>query len=153
MSVITVVGNLVSTPEVRFTPSGNQMTTGTVVENHGYKDKVTNEWVETEPTFWPFVLWGEMGGNAAESLAKGDRVIVVGETRTNTWDDKTTGEKRSRVELNAREIAVSFKFAQARVVRRTRAEQPGTAGQAAADSWGVEGATESVGASDGPAPF
>lgn len=140
MSTITVVGNLVSTPEVRFTPSGNQMTTGTVVENHGYKDKLTGDWVETAPTFWPFVLWGEMGGNAVESFAKGDRVVVVGETRTNEWTDKDTGDKRSRVELNVREIAASLKFAQARLVRRTKAEQPGSVAAGARDAWGTEGA-------------
>lgn len=151
MSAITVVGNLVNTPEVRFTPSGNQMTTGTVVENHGYKDKTTNEWVETPPTFWPFVLWGEMGGNAAESLARGDRVVLVGDTRTNTWDDKDTGEKRSRVEVNAREIAASFKYAKARVMRRTRAEQPGTAAAATADAWNPDAAAAPVGA--GVPPF
>lgn len=151
MSTITVVGNLVSTPEVRFTPSGNQMTTGTVVENHGYKDKLTGEWTETAPTFWPFVLWGEMGGNAVESFTKGDRVVLVGETRTNTWDDKTTGEKRSRVELNVREIAASLKFAQARLIRRTRAEQPGTAAAATADAWNPDAAAAPVGA-DAP-PF
>lgn len=138
MSAITVVGNLVNTPEVRFTPSGNTMTTGTVVENHGYKD-ANNNWVETEPTFWPFVIWGEMGSNAAACLAKGDRVVVVGDTRTNSWEDKDTGQKRSRVELTVREVGPSVKFAEARPVRKTRAEQPGTVAVApvSEDPWAV----------------
>lgn len=135
MSAITVAGNLVSTPETRVTPSGNHMTTGTVVENHGYTDKNTGAWVETPPTFWAFVIWGLLGINAAACLVKGDRVIVSGDTRTNTWEDKDTGAPRSRVELTVREIGPSLKFAEARPVRRTKTEKPGEGAPPAEDPW------------------
>lgn len=139
MSTLTVVGNLVQDLDVRFTPSGQQMTTGTVVENNGYKDKATGAWVEGEATFWPFVIWGEMGAHAVESVRKGDRVVLLGETRSNSWEDKTTGQKRTRVELTVREFGASMRFAQLRLSRRTRAEKPGEV-PAAEDPWAVAGA-------------
>lgn len=124
MSNLTVTGNLVAQPEVRVSPSGKTFTTFTVVENSQYRNDA-GEWVDNPPTFWPVIVWGEYWGkHLAESLRKGDRVVVNGDTRTNTWQDKDTGDNRSRVEVTAREVGASLKFASAMLSRRTRQDAP-----------------------------
>lgn len=125
-SSIAVVGNLTANPDVRVTPSGNFLASFTVAENSGYRN-AAGEFVENPTIFWPVTVWGEDQANhIVETLGKGDRVMVIGETRLSSWTDKDSGEPRSRIELQGREVGVSLRRASAIVRRRTRAEQPGS---------------------------
>lgn len=124
---IHVSGNLTADPEVRVTPSGATLLSFTVAENSGYRN-AAGEYVEHPTIFWPVTAWGEdMARNAAETVRKGDRVVVLGETLLSEWEDKTTGDKRSRIELRAREVAVSLRRVSGSLRRPTRREDPATA--------------------------
>ncbi|QIK83523.1 single-stranded DNA-binding protein [Sanguibacter sp. HDW7] len=147
---IHVMGNLTSDPELRVTPSGHTLLSFTVAENSGYRN-AAGEYVEHPTIFWPVTAWGEdMAKNAVETLRKGDRVMVVGETIQSEWQDKTTGDKRSRIELRAREVAVSLRRVSGSLRRPTRREDPAlVASGAPASAYDSLGPTPDTGS----APF
>ncbi|WP_263118590.1 single-stranded DNA-binding protein [Cellulomonas sp. RIT-PI-Y] len=122
MSAITVVGNVVAAPEMGVTPSGRRFVRLTVAENQGHRDRNSGEWVEDDATFWPVTLWGDSTENVIQSnIVKGTRVIVLGRTRTANWETPE-GDKRSRVEVTASEIAASTRSAQLRIAKVLRSE-------------------------------
>lgn len=135
MSAITIVGNAVAAPEMGVTPSGRKFVRLTVAENQGHRDKATGEWVEDDTTFWPVTLWGDSAENvAASNIVKGTRVMVTGRTRTASWETEG-GERRSRIEVTATEVAASMRSAQvrglAKVLRSEPADSPAAASSAA----------------------
>ncbi len=121
MSAIAFSGNVAVAPEVSVTPSGRALVRLVVAENQGHRDRNTGEWVEDQPTFWPVTLWGQSAENVAESIHLGDRVVVLGRTRTNAWETPE-GEKRSRVEVVADDVAASIRFARVRIAKVLRTE-------------------------------
>lgn len=123
MSAITVTGNLTSHPELRFLPSGRQVASFTVAENH--RQRVDGEWRDAGTTFWPVSVWGPQAENVAESLARGTRVTVQGSAKDRAWET-ADGEKRHRVEITANEVSVSLKFATAEVTRGERHDDSST---------------------------
>jgi single-strand DNA-binding protein len=136
VSAVTIVGNLATAPELRVTPSGRPLARFVLAENSGHRDRATGEWVDDEPTFWPVNVWGDLAENVVETLAKGDRAVVTGRTRTNAWetkpDDGSAPERRSRVEVTADEVGAALRFARARVAKVMRTE-PGSASAAKSD--------------------
>jgi single-strand DNA-binding protein len=136
MSTLAFVGNVAVAPEVAVTPSGRTLVRLVVAENQGHRNRDTGEWVEDEPTFWPVTVWGDSAQHVADSFGKGDRVVVTGRTRTNVWQT-SEGEKRSRVEVVADEVAGSTRFARlkiARVLRQEPSDSPVAAAGAHAQS-------------------
>lgn len=128
---IPVAGNLTADPDLRVTPSGATLLSFTVAENSGYRN-AAGEYVEHPTIFWRVTAWGEaLAQNASRTLRKGDRVVVIGETMLSEWEDKDTGQKRSRVELRAREIAVSLRRVSGNLIRPTRSEDPALVAAAA----------------------
>lgn len=107
MGKYTAVGNTTAPGELRFTPNGKAVCNLTVAETTRRFDKQANEWVDDSTTFWRCTVWGKPAESVAESLAdKGTRVVVVGDVKTRTWDDKE-GNKRSSTELDNCEVALS----------------------------------------------
>ena len=109
---VILVGNLVEDPELRFTPSGVPMAKLRFAVNRRWKDQA-GEWQE-ETGFFGGTLWRDHAENAAESLHKGTRVIVVGRLEQRSWETQE-GEKRSVVEVFIEEIGPSLRWATASV--------------------------------------
>jgi single-strand DNA-binding protein len=114
---VVLVGNLVEDPELRFTPSGVQMTRLRLAVNRRWRDQ-QGEWQE-DTSYFTGTLWRDHAENAAESLQKGMRVIVVGRLEQRSWETQD-GEKRSTVEVSIEEIGPSLRWATANVNRTAR---------------------------------
>ena len=114
---VTLVGNLVEDPELRFTASGVAMARVRMAVNRRYRDR-NNEWQE-ETSFFGGTLWRDAAENAAESLQKGMRVIVTGRLEQRSWETPE-GDKRSIVEVAIDEIGPSLRWATATVTRSPR---------------------------------
>lgn len=115
---VTLIGNLVDDPELRFTPSGVALAKVRFAVNRRYQDR-SGEWQE-QTSFFGGTLWRDAAENAAESLTKGARVIVTGRLEQRSWETKE-GDKRSVVEVAIDEIGPSLRWATAAVTRSPRA--------------------------------
>lgn len=113
---MTVIGNLVADPELRFTPSGAAVSNFAIASTPRYYDKQANEWKDGETLFVRCSLWREAAENAAESLTKGTRVIAQGALKARSFQDKE-GNNRTNWELDVEEIGPSLRFATADVKR------------------------------------
>jgi len=113
---VTLIGNLVEDPELRFTASGVAMAKVRFAVNRRYQRN--GEWQE-DTSFFGGTLWRDAAENAAESLQKGMRVIVNGRLEQQQWETKE-GEKRSTVEVAIDEIGPSLRWATATVTRSPR---------------------------------
>ncbi|GAA5229224.1 single-stranded DNA-binding protein [Arthrobacter cryoconiti] len=125
-TTITVIGNLTSDPELRFTPSGSAVANFTIASTPRTLDRQSNEWKDGETLFLRASIWREAAENVAESLTKGCRVIVSGRLKSRTYDTKD-GEKRTVMELEVDEIGPSLKTATTKVNRSARGSGEGTA--------------------------
>lgn len=125
--VVTAVGNVTRDPELRFSQNGVAFLTFGIAINVRRKAQ-DGSWEDADPEFHDVVAWRELAENAAESLAKGQRVIVTGELRQRSWTDQD-GAKRTKTELVAEDIGVSTRFAtvQSTRTRREPAERRPTA--------------------------
>ena len=102
-TVITLVGNLVDDPELRFTPSGAAVAKFRIASTPRTFDRQTNEWKDGESLFLTCNVWRQPAENVAESLQRGMRVIVQGRLRQRTYDTKE-GEKRTVFEVEVDEV-------------------------------------------------
>ncbi|MFI7352804.1 single-stranded DNA-binding protein [Streptomyces avidinii] len=117
-TVITVVGNLVDDPELRFTPSGAAVAKFRVASTPRTFDRQTNEWKDGESLFLTCSVWRQAAENVAESLQRGMRVIVQGRLRQRSYEDRE-GVKRTVYELDVEEVGPSLKNATAKVTKTT----------------------------------
>lgn len=101
-------GNLTRDPELKFTKGGQAVVNLGVAINESYKDK-NDEW-QSSASFVDVAAWGQLAENAAATLKQGDRVVVRGKIKQQTWETDE-GDKRSKIEFVADEIAVSLKWA------------------------------------------
>ncbi len=114
---ITVVGNLVADPELKYTQSGAAVASFRVASTpRVFRD---GQWVDGEGLFLTCNLWREAAENAVESLSKGTRVIVQGRLRQRSYETRE-GERRTVYELEVDEVGPSLKFARAQVTRTPR---------------------------------
>ncbi|MEU0084840.1 single-stranded DNA-binding protein [Streptomyces sp. NPDC006274] len=137
-TVITVVGNLVDDPELRFTPSGAAVAKFRVASTPRTFDRQTNEWKDGESLFLTCSVWRQAAENVAESLQKGMRVVVQGRLKQRSYDDRE-GVKRTVYELDVEEVGPSLKNATAKVTKTTgRGGQGGYGGGGGQQggSWG-----------------
>lgn len=118
-TVITVVGNLTSDPELRFTPNGAAVANFTVASTPRMFDRQSNEFKDGETLFLRCSVWREMGENVAESLQRGTRVVVQGRLKSRTFETKE-GEKRTVMELDVDEVGPSLRRATAQVTKNER---------------------------------
>lgn len=128
-TVITVVGNLVDDPELRFTPSGAAVAKFRVASTPRIFDRQTNEWKDGEGLFLTCSVWRQAAENVAESLTRGMRVVVQGRLKQRSYEDRE-GVKRTVYELDVEEVGPSLKTATAKVTKTTgRGGQGGQGGQ------------------------
>jgi len=133
-TTITIIGNLVDDPELRFTPSGAAVAKFRVASTPRYLDKATNEWKDGESLFLQCQIWRQAAENVAESLTKGMRVILSGRLKQRSYETKE-GEKRTVFEVEVDEVGPSLRNATAKVTRTQRAGGSGGAAAPAADTF------------------
>ncbi|MEW2129227.1 single-stranded DNA-binding protein [Streptomyces sp. NPDC005435] len=115
-TVITVVGNLVDDPELRFTQSGAAVAKFRVASTPRTFDRQTNEWKDGESLFLTCSVWRQAAENVAESLQRGMRVIVQGRLKQRSYEDRE-GVKRTVFELDVEEVGPSLRSATAKVTK------------------------------------
>jgi single-strand DNA-binding protein len=118
-TVITVVGNLTSDPELRFTPSGAAVANFTIASTPRSFDRQTGEWKDGETLFMRCSVWREAAENVAESLTRGTAVLAQGRLQSRTYETKE-GEKRTVLEMQVEEIGPSLRRATAKVTKAQR---------------------------------
>ena len=112
---VTLVGNVVSDPILRFVSSGQPTTTFGLAVNRRWQNRQTQEWEEAT-SFFDVVAWRDLAENCAESLAKGNRIIVTGRVEQRSWETPE-GDKRNKLEIAADEIGPSLRWATAQVTK------------------------------------
>jgi len=142
---VTLTGTLGRDPELRFTPSGKAVATLSVVTSKSVMDEDTKKWVNEEETWWRVTAWEKLAENVAETLLKGDPVIIVGRSFMETYEDRE-GNKRQSLKVNAYNVALDLKRRSATVNRERRESAP------KAPSRAVEGDPWAGGQEDEP-PF
>lgn len=108
MTTLTIAGNLAADPELKFTPNGKAVASFTIMSSKAVK-KQDGTWENTDVTAWSVKCWNRMAENVCESLRKGMGVIVQGTAAQVSWEDKTTGQKRSKIEVTAFNVGVDLK--------------------------------------------
>jgi single-strand DNA-binding protein len=156
-TTITLIGNVVDEPELRFTPSGAAVCKFRVASTPRTFDKNKNEWVDGTALFLSCQIWRQAAEHAAESLQRGMRVVVVGALKQRTYETRE-GEKRTVYELEAEEVAPSLRYATAKVQKMARTSGPSdrkpAQGGSSDDPWSSQpaGGNSGFGADDSP-PF
>jgi single-strand DNA-binding protein len=118
-TVITLVGNLVDDPELRFTPSGAAVAKFRIASTPRTYDRQSGEWKDGESLFLTCNVWRQAAENVAESLQRGMRVIIQGRLRQRSYETRE-GEKRTVFEVEVDEVGPSLRSATARVNKTTR---------------------------------
>jgi single-strand DNA-binding protein len=116
---ITIVGNLVDDPELRYTPTGQAVAKFRVASTPRFMDRSTNEWKDGDSLFLTCNVWRQAAENVAESLQRGMRVIVQGRLRQRSYETRE-GEKRTVYEVEVDEVGPSLRNASAKVVKSSR---------------------------------
>ena len=124
---ITVVGNVVADPELRFTSTGAAVATFRVASTPRRYDSQSGQWVDGEALFLTCNVWRQVAENIAETLTKGMRVIVTGRLRSRSYDTQN-GDRRTVMELEVDEVGPSLRYATAQVTRNPRGEGGGNYG-------------------------
>ena len=119
-TIITIVGNLVDDPELRFTPSGAAVAKFRVASTPRCLDKATNEWKDGDSLFLSCNVWRQAAENVAESLQRGMRVIIQGRLKQRSYETKE-GEKRTVFEIEVDEVGPSLRNATAKISKTSRA--------------------------------
>ena len=136
-TVITLVGNLVDDPELRFTPNRQAVAKFRIASTPRFMDKATNEWKDGESLFLTCNVWRQAAENCAESLTRGMRVIVQGRLKQRSYETKE-GEKRTVFEVEVDEVGPSLRSATAKVNKASRGPGGGgfgAGGSGADDPW------------------
>jgi single-strand DNA-binding protein len=115
---VMIVGNVTRDPELRYTPNGAALVKFGVAVSRRVRDE-SGQWKDADTSFFDVTAWRTLAENVAESITQGSRVVVVGRLRTNSWETPE-GERRSKVEIEAEEVAPSLKWATAKVERQGR---------------------------------
>jgi single-strand DNA-binding protein len=161
---ITIVGNLVDDPELRYTQTGQAVANFRVASTPRFLDKATNEWKDGDSLFLTCSVWRQAAENAAESLQRGMRVIVFGRLRQRSYETKE-GEKRTVIDVDVDEVGPSLRNASAKVTKSSRSSggfgggqggpsgggqggrpggYSGSSGRGADDPWAAESGTDAM---------
>ena len=143
-TVITVVGNLVDDPELRFTPSGAAVANFRLASTPRTYDRQSGEWKDGETLWLGCSVWRQAAENVAESLTKGTRVLVQGRLKSRQYETRE-GEKRTVFEIDVDEIGPSLRSATAKVNKTTRSGTGGGSGGWSGDGGGNAGGGSSFG--------
>lgn len=150
-SQVSLVGNITADPVLRTTHSGDAVANFTVAVSEGTKDN-------PQTGFYDVSVWKHLAHNVADSLKKGNRVIVTGTLRTSVWQTKE-GENRTKVQVTADNVGAELRFASVHVTPNTRPSVAPAQQQYASDTdWAgqqpptAEGIREAAGSYNGE-PF
>ena len=116
---ITIVGNLVGDPELRYTQTGQAVATFRVASTPRFRDNTTGEWKDGDSLFLSCNVWRQAAENVAESLQRGTRVIVSGRLRQRSYETRE-GEKRTVYEIEVDDVGPSLRNASAKVTKSSR---------------------------------
>ena len=154
---ITIIGNLVGDPELRYTQTGQAVATFRIASTPRFRDNATGEWKDGDSLFLSCNVWRQAAENAAESLQRGMRVIVSGRLRQRSYETKE-GEKRTVYEVEVDEVGPSLRNASAKVTKSSRSSggfggnqgAPGAPGAPGGQSGGYGGGGSGSKAADDP---
>ena len=146
---VVLVGNLTDDPELRYTPSGAPVASFTIAVNRRTYDSATKQWKDGETSFIRCNVWRNQAENAAESLTKGTRAIVVGRLRQRSWETQE-GQKRSVTEVEVENVGPSLEWATASVTKTNRSE---SSGGDAKPAFATAATSSDNGAADEEPPF
>jgi single-strand DNA-binding protein len=147
---ITIAGNLVDDPELRFTPAGQPVARFRVASTPRFRDNNTGEWKDGDSLFLTCNVWRQAAENVAESLTRGMRVIVSGRLRQRSYETKE-GEKRTVYEVEVDDVGPSLRNASAKVNRVARSGGDGgySGGRSSGGPGGQAGARTGAGQGSG----
>src|ERR1700728_3992609 len=100
LNQVTLMGNLTRDPELRQTPTGQNVTSFSLALNRSYKD-ASGEWQEATD-YIDIVCWGPLAERVAQYLSKGRRCLVQGRLQSRSWEQD--GQKRNKVEVLANDV-------------------------------------------------
>jgi single-strand DNA-binding protein len=146
---ITIAGNLVDDPELRFTPAGQPVARFRVASTPRFRDNATGEWKDGDSLFLTCNVWRQAAENVAESLTRGMRVIVSGRLRQRSYETKE-GEKRTVYEVEVDDVGPSLRNASAKVNKVARSG--GDGGYSGGGSSGYGGGQRGQGGQGGGRP-
>ena len=143
---ITIAGNLVDDPELRFTPAGQPVARFRVASTPRFRDNASGEWKDGDSLFLTCNVWRQAAENVAESLTRGMRVIVSGRLRQRSYETKE-GEKRTVYEVEVDDVGPSLRNASAKVnkIVRSGSGDGGYGGQRGSGGSGDSGGRSSGG--------
>jgi single-strand DNA-binding protein len=148
-TTITVIGNLVDDPELRFTPSGAPVANFRIASTPRTFDRQSNEWKDGDTLFLSCAVWRQAAENVAETLTRGMRVMATGRLKQRSFETRE-GEKRTVVELEVDEVGPSLKYATAKVNKVSRGSGGGGFGGDSGGGGGFGGGNSGGGSSSGP---
>jgi single-strand DNA-binding protein len=161
---ITIAGNLVDDPELRYTPTGQAVAKFRVASTPRFRDNASGEWKDGDSLFLTCNVWRQAAENVAESLQRGMRVIVYGRLRQRSYESRV-GEMRTVYEVEVDDVGPSMRNASAKVTKSNRSSggfgggSGGSSGSAAGssaraqeDPWAADAGSFGEGTSDEP-PF
>lgn len=119
---ITIIGNLTSDPELRYSQSGIAVANLTIASTPRYFDKQANEFKDGDPLFLRASVWRDFAEHVAGSLVKGSRVIAQGVLQQRNYDDRD-GNKRTSIELKIEAIGPDLRYATATVTRASSGDR------------------------------
>jgi single-strand DNA-binding protein len=115
-NAITVIGNLTKDPDLRYTQGGVAVASLSVAVNRRMRNSDTGDWEDRLDGYFDISIWRDHAENVAESLHKGDRVLVTGRLIKRSYTDRE-GQERWVTEIEADEVCPSLRWARARVER------------------------------------
>lgn len=128
---ITITGNLTGDPELRYTPKGIPVATFTVAATERTRDE-SGQWQDSGALFLRVNVWRDLAEHVAESVVKGDRVIVTGALKQRSYE-ASDGTNRTVYEIQGDEVAASMRFANVKITKTKR-----SGGPAPEDPWRTE---------------
>lgn len=141
LPTMTGIGRATADPELRFAGNGTAVCTVNLAFNSRRKNPSTQEWEDGDVFFVRATAFKELAESMAESLTRGTEVVVTGRLKTDQWEDRATGEKRSGVSLLLDGIGPSLRYATAKVSKVERSTAPSQSSAPASDPWGSAPAT------------
>ncbi|MEV5703123.1 single-stranded DNA-binding protein [Streptomyces anthocyanicus] len=114
-STMTLTGRLTGTPELRFSAAGVAVAAFTIVTSRRVKDQNSGEWSDADTTYWDCKAFKQLAENICASLDKGMEVVAVGRAVQESWEDRQSGAKRSKIAVRVDAIGPSLRSATARV--------------------------------------
>ena len=153
---ITIIGNIVAEPELRYTPAGAAVCNFRVASTPRTYNRNTGQWEDGEAMFLTCNAWKQLGENTANTIAKGMRVIVNGKLKQRSFQTRE-GDNRTVFEIDVEEVGPSLRYATAQVNRTQQGAPQSNTGNAWSSQPTAQQAQQNIqqglGAQEGNPPF